>query len=178
MRYKLFRVFLLYELVVMCKIDAWSHDLFLRLEEDTRGFLYDSTRRYVIDTLQHDFANENYIVLEVDTCVRGMIYVKPVWSLGPEYLKKGWIDLSDNNVTIYPFKYEGELLPLYDDPSYFSHADTIKLISNEEVMVMNYDNGWVYTVVEDTIGVKHEGWLAPTDQCSNAYSTCHRIIWR
>ena len=56
--------------------------LLLRLSEEASCLLYDSTRLCVIDTLKHDFQNENYIMLRVDSNYEDMIYVEPIWTLG------------------------------------------------------------------------------------------------
>ena len=43
----------------------------------------------------------------------------------------------------------------------------------DELPVLKYSNGWVYTQIFDTTGRKSEGWLSPRNQCDNPYTTCN-----
>lgn len=148
---------------------AVKQDLFVRLSENTKVLLYDSTQNQVIDTLQHNVPNADFVMLEVDSCRGEMIYVQPYWSLDGElYSKKGWVRLSED-ITIYPHNDE---FPLYASPSYSS--DTTTLVQYfDELPVLKYSNGWVYTKVYDYTGKKCEGWLSPLHQCGNVYTTCN-----
>lgn len=127
---------------------AVKQDLFVRLSENTKVLLYDSTQNQVIDTLQHNVPNADFVMLKVDSCRGEMIYVQPYWSLDGElYSKKGWVRLSED-ITIYPHNNE---FPLYASPSYSS--DTTTLVQYfDELPVLKYSNGWVYTKVYDYTG--------------------------
>lgn len=149
-------------------VNAKEHHLFLRLSERTKVPLYDSTRQIIVDTLQHDVINENFILLHVDSCVGEMISVQPYWSLGGGYSKKGWVYLSED-ITIYP---HDDIFPLYTKPSYMSDSVMVRF-EGDELPVIMYSNGWVYTQICDTTGRKCEGWLSPLHQCDNPYTTCN-----
>lgn len=157
------------ELSVAAETD--SH-LLLKLAEEASCLLYDSTRLRVIDTLKHDFQNENYIMLRVDSCYENMIYVEPVWSLGFLYestpYKRGWVYLSED-IIIFP---HNERFPLYTEPSYTS--DSVMVAGTyDELSVIKYNNGWIYTVAYDTAGGEFAGWMPPLYQCANPYTTCN-----
>ena len=146
--------------------------LLLRLSEEASCLLYDSTRLCVIDTLKHDFQNENYIMLRVDSNYEDMIYVEPIWTLGFLYestpYKKGWIYLS-KDIIVFPHDAQ---FPLYAEPSYMSDS-VIVVGTYDELPVIKYNNGWIYTVAYDTTGGEFAGWLSPQYQCANPYTTCN-----
>lgn len=150
-------------------MDAVDHNLCMRLSEETRVLLYDSTCKYIIDTLKHNISNEDFIMFRIDSCCGDMIYVQPYWSLDGElYSKKGWVQLSDD-ITIYPHDY---IFPLYTKPSYLSDSVMIEY-KHDELPVLKYSNGWIYTNVYDYSGKRCEGWLSPLHQCDNPYTTCN-----
>ena len=62
--------------------------------------------------------------------------------------------------------------PLYAEPSYMS--DSIIVVGTyDELPVIKYNNGWIYTVAYDTTGGEFAGWLSPQYQCANPYTTCN-----
>lgn len=162
-------VFLLCKLSMGAKTDNY---LLLRSSEEASCLLYDSTRLCVIDTLKHDFQNENYIMLRVDSNYEDMIYVEPIWTLGFLYEstphKKGWVYLSED-IIIFP---HDDIFPLYAKPSYTSDSIVVDG-TYSELQVLKYNNGWIYTVAHDTIGGEFAGWLPPLHQCANPYTTCN-----
>lgn len=150
-------------------VSATEHHLFVKLLEETRVPLYDSTCQFVVDTLHHDIINENYVLLRVESCVGEMIFVQPYWSLsGDTCTPKGWVYLSED-ITIYP---HDDVFPLYIKPSYVSDSVMVRY-EGDELPVLKYSNGWVYTQIFDITGRKSEGWLSPRNQCDNPYTTCN-----
>lgn len=159
--------------VIPFRGDRDRHIVMFRMTEEATVLLYDSSRQHVVDTLKHDISNENFLFFNVDSSAGNMIHVEPQWSLdGSMYDKSGWVSLSEN-IIVHVNHIGDSKIPLYSYPSYDS--DTL-LVDNkqESFFVIKYENGWVFTYIQDAIsGIRYEGWLSPISQCDAIYTTCN-----
>lgn len=132
--------------------------------------IMDDSRSVIIDSLYHDFNHENYIILQVDSCREGMIYVQPMWSLGEIFAaSKGWVALSDKIITYS----SSDILPLFLFPSCDSLFVKAHVYPGKSLPIIDFYEGWVYTTVQDISGGKLSGWVPRLYQCPNVYTTCN-----
>ncbi len=135
-------------------------------------YLYDTPGGKIVKKLQHDIRNGEYVLLTLLEKNDSMFHVQAEYSGQGDSIGKGWIK-KDKTLGIYFKKEVIDTLSLYRSPD---REESIVCILKGE------DNAGMYTVI-DFIGnwlkvrklVKgkvYEGWMAPTDQWDNVYTTC------
>jgi len=131
--------------------------------------IFDKPNGKAIYSIINDTISENYYNLEISDCRTGWFKVKPSSILDTTKIA-GW--LKCDNTGIYARNYSKPLV-LFELPDINSSIATeIKSYFNEMLQVIECKNGWLFVIIKlkDKI---YKGWLSPSDQCPNQYSTCN-----
>lgn len=128
--------------------------------------LYNKPRGDVIvDSVINDTIKEDYVGVNILKMKGKRAQVEIEYSLSKN-VAKGWIE--KKFLGTYPVS--TSLLLLYDSPR--KDASVSDSIENaywgDFLPIKKHKKGWLY--IEHK---KHQGWMSPSDQCDNPYSSCN-----
>jgi hypothetical protein len=124
----------------------------------------------VIKAIQHNFKDEDYIILDVKEWAGAFLYVEASYSIGG-LIAKGWIKKS-KELSIYARAYTGSLV-LYNSPGNINNKSfVLKGYIPDRLQVSGCNGEWLKVHIENNKKM-YQGWLAPDMQCANPYTTCN-----
>ena len=133
--------------------------------------LYNEPSGSVLKKIQHNFSNEDYVVLDIIGKNDSMFYVNANFSI-KGLICKGWVKKDNPVLGIYSKAYNGNL-KLYEKPGINSKINCIvKKYTPQLYHVIDCQKNWLLVYIE-VYGKKYKGWMDPTMQCDNPYSTCN-----
>jgi hypothetical protein len=132
--------------------------------------LYDHNGK-IIKKLSHNIKEEDYVVLNIVGKNDSMYQVIASYAI-KGLISKGWVKKNNSALGIYSRAYSSDL-HLYKFPKKDSEIEsTIKKYTPDFFQVKDCENNWLLV----SIGIsneKYKGWIPPSMQCANTYSTCN-----
>lgn len=143
------------------------------LNPDYRGSIkiYNKPNGKILQSLRHDFKEENYISFNILKSDSGIFYIE-AFDMYEKILVNGWISKSDRLVTC--LRQPNLDLVLYEEAGYNKkQIAVLKPYYPEYLIVIDCDckSKWmkIKTIYK---GETYIGWIPPEKQCCNVYSTC------
>ena len=135
--------------------------------------LYDKPNGKVLKTFQHNFKEEDFLILLIEKDSLGYFYVDISNALTPKGGKTGWLKKT-KEIGTYARNYEpNDTLLLYSKPELVSKVQSIVPDwTNQLYTIKKCFDKWAYVRIKYKGQVK-EGWLQPDKQCDNPYTTCN-----
>jgi hypothetical protein len=128
--------------------------------------IYDEPNGVKKYEIMNDTIKEDYFNIQIKNIQGDFAYVIASAVLYDTIPKQGW--LKTEYIGIYPNNYS-EDLKLYSKPNTSSEVGAvIKDPQYYPLQIKNCANEWLFVLQEGK-----EGWMDPSDQCSNPYSTCN-----
>lgn len=135
--------------------------------------VYDAPNGKLKKKIQHNLKEEDFIGLSITGRQEGFYHVVASYLIAGEIVE-GWIK-EDSTIGVYARAYPvGDSLRLMSAPEKSSIAKPLKIAYTTQLFQVIDCNpkGWLkVSILFD--GKKHEGWIAPEDQCDNPYTTCN-----
>lgn len=145
------------------------------VDVDFKGkiLLYDKPNGKLINSFQHDFENEDFIILTIDKDSLDFFHVTISKALTANSGKTGWIKKA-KVIGTYARNYgQSDTLTLYTKPNIKSKVQSsIPGWTNDIYIIRKCFNNWAYVRI-DYRGQLKEGWLQPDKQCNDPYTTCN-----
>jgi hypothetical protein len=143
---------------------------FLNTEIKGEKALFDKPGGEIINYQKHNLEGKNYYNLIILDKNDSMFYALVEYAIDGEFITKGWIK-KDRNIGIYSRAYN-EPLKLYCEPNESSKVNCIIKEYNPEMYIVTDCVGEWLKVKTIFHGKEYTGWMSPTMQCCNVYSTC------
>ena len=127
---------------------------------------YDSCFIAMVDLQPNQEAG--YMVTIIDN-KKNFFYVRFDYpDIGKAWIKKGDVGLHIRGLESYG---DNNLIPIHKKP-FLKSQITGYIIYPQHVPILDESNHWVYIKAIDKDNKEIEGWLAPSYQCGNPYTTC------
>ncbi len=132
--------------------------------------LYDTIHGKIMNTISQDSANYNYLTFTIHQDTLNFFKVSISFGMTGESFK-GWIKKASYIATTLN-DYDQPII-LYSKPTDKSNVKyTIDQWTDDYFQILYCSNNWAFiSFYKENILI--EGWLNPTRQCNNPYTTCN-----
>ncbi|MBP8754815.1 MAG: hypothetical protein KBF51_13505 [Chitinophagales bacterium] len=132
--------------------------------------IYNNTdRNEILIFIKNDTLTEDYFLIEVIENRNGMAKINAVSGLSRNEIITGWIDINFLGIYTRPRNDIGSV-PIYQMPN--ENRVIFDLNTNKILKIIDIINKW-FKITNSENGVVKDGWLSPSYQCPNPYSTCN-----
>ena len=149
-----------------------SATIFLNIFFEGGIVVYNNLEKDSCVILHNDIVNEDFIMFTIKDVNDSMFNVIAFSSLTDSVITSGWI-YKNNHLGIFSSAYNKEQhMQLFEHPSTNSEIVLEESSYNSDVYeVIDADGEWlkVRICIRESI---FEGWMPPSFQCSNPYTTC------
>jgi hypothetical protein len=149
----------------------WRYNKNIKVFSDSEG-------KYLLDKIKNDNKNENYLFFKIIETNKNFLKVEIGlgFSLSDNisYII-GWIKKEKYLVTVGRLYSEtSNPINLYSEPNTNSKIKstlTYSITPEPYLTILDCSNGWLYVkyIKKNKI---YEGWINPSDECANPYTTC------
>lgn len=146
--------------------------VFLDIRFDGEIIVYCEPDGDTCTSLHNDLQEQDFVMFTINGMNDSMYYVTAFSSLTDSIYVTGWIK-KNSHLGVFSSAYsKGKPLRLYESPSKGSNAIITEPTYNPNVYEVIDANGKWLKVKTHIGNDSFEGWMPPSSQCANPYTTC------